>query len=177
MLLNGPAARLGIKGDMVVILAYCAVDGRRSPQVQAEDRPRGRAEPRGVSVGGADICLLLPSWTDKNVRPPPCYTFCDGTDVSTVGNRRSAGPAGRFAAGARRQRDRRHAHLPPDHASRQPVGHSVHPFRDSWILAAGLLGVVAVTAVGHFCDPSTRRKKGQVLTRRTSALRPTWPCC
>ena len=25
MLLNGPAARLGIKGDLVVILAYCAV--------------------------------------------------------------------------------------------------------------------------------------------------------
>jgi len=25
MLLNGPAARLGIKGDMVVILAYCTV--------------------------------------------------------------------------------------------------------------------------------------------------------
>ena len=25
MLLNGPAARLGIKGDQVVILAYCAV--------------------------------------------------------------------------------------------------------------------------------------------------------
>jgi aspartate 1-decarboxylase len=26
MLLNGPAARLGIKGDLVVILAYCALD-------------------------------------------------------------------------------------------------------------------------------------------------------
>jgi aspartate 1-decarboxylase len=26
MLLNGPAARLGIKGDLVVVLAYCAME-------------------------------------------------------------------------------------------------------------------------------------------------------
>ena len=27
MLLNGPAARLGVRGDLVVVIAYCAVDG------------------------------------------------------------------------------------------------------------------------------------------------------
>ncbi len=40
MLLNGPAARLGIKGDMVVILAYCAV---------ADDEAR-KFKPRIVHV-------------------------------------------------------------------------------------------------------------------------------
>ncbi len=35
MLLNGPAARLGVRGDKVIILAYCMV----SPEEAAELRP------------------------------------------------------------------------------------------------------------------------------------------
>ena len=33
MLLNGPAARLAVTGDKVVIPSYCGNDGRRSPHV------------------------------------------------------------------------------------------------------------------------------------------------
>jgi len=47
MLLNGPAARLGTKGDRVIVLTYCLVDdkqvARHKPvivQVDAKNRPR-----------------------------------------------------------------------------------------------------------------------------------------
>lgn len=42
MLLNGPAARLGIKGDLVVVLAYCAM---------ADDEAR-KLRPKIVHVDG-----------------------------------------------------------------------------------------------------------------------------
>ncbi len=32
MLLNGPAARLGATGDVVVVLSYCAVDDQEAPR-------------------------------------------------------------------------------------------------------------------------------------------------
>lgn len=42
MLLNGPAARLGLAGDQVVVLAYCALDGQEArdfkPRVVHVDR-------------------------------------------------------------------------------------------------------------------------------------------
>jgi aspartate 1-decarboxylase len=34
MLLNGPAARLGVPGDKVVILTYCAVQDEEAPAIQ-----------------------------------------------------------------------------------------------------------------------------------------------
>jgi aspartate 1-decarboxylase len=42
MLLNGPAARLGMKGDLVVVLAYCAM----------ADDEAGRLRPKIVHVDG-----------------------------------------------------------------------------------------------------------------------------
>jgi aspartate 1-decarboxylase len=42
MLLNGPAARLGAKGDIVVLIAYCAV----------EDEEARRLKPKIVRVDG-----------------------------------------------------------------------------------------------------------------------------
>ena len=42
MLLNGPAARLGVRGDLVVVIAYCAVDAdearRLKPKVVHVDQ-------------------------------------------------------------------------------------------------------------------------------------------
>jgi aspartate 1-decarboxylase len=34
MLLNGPAARLGATGDLVVIIAYCAADGEEARRIK-----------------------------------------------------------------------------------------------------------------------------------------------
>jgi len=48
ILLNGPAARLGLAGDQVVILAYCAVDEEESrgfkPRVVLVDKQNRVAE-------------------------------------------------------------------------------------------------------------------------------------
>jgi len=41
-------------------------------------------------------------------------------------------------------------------------------FDDSWILAAGLLAIVAIVVVGHLFRPQPDR---------TRAPRPTWQCC
>jgi aspartate 1-decarboxylase len=34
MLLNGPAARLGVRGDIVVIISYCAADDEEARQLK-----------------------------------------------------------------------------------------------------------------------------------------------
>ena len=47
----------------------------------------------------------------------------------------------------------RHADLPADYPAGQPLGLLANHFGDSWILAAGLLGVVGVTVVGHLFRP------------------------
>ena len=36
MMLNGPAARLGAKGDLVVVLAYCAVEDKEARNLKAK---------------------------------------------------------------------------------------------------------------------------------------------
>jgi aspartate 1-decarboxylase len=34
MLLNGPAARLGMRGDLVVVIAYCAANEEEAPRLK-----------------------------------------------------------------------------------------------------------------------------------------------
>ncbi len=53
VLLNGPAARLGVGGDRVVILSYCTVSEEEARTlrplvvfVDGENRPVGRETPR-----------------------------------------------------------------------------------------------------------------------------------
>jgi aspartate 1-decarboxylase len=36
MLLNGPAARLGMRGDLVVIIAYCAADDEEAKRLKSK---------------------------------------------------------------------------------------------------------------------------------------------
>ena len=50
MLLNGPAARLAVPGDKVVILSYSRHDGRRSPHL-APDRRLCRREESAAGRG------------------------------------------------------------------------------------------------------------------------------
>ena len=63
MLLNGPAARLAVPGDKVVILSYSGNDGRRSPHLAPDCRLCRREESADVGL------VLLPHAVLRFLRP------------------------------------------------------------------------------------------------------------
>ena len=114
-----------------------------------------------------------------------CYTCLDGTVVSAVGNRASC--LGLLVG------------LQREHAASGMAGMRTFPlitvfgsvsavlanhFHESWIVAAGLLAIVAVTVVGHLFRPQPNGRRGcraqigpSPFPNPIRAPPPTWPCC
>ena len=71
MLLNGPAARLGVRGDKVVVLAYGAASAEEAASlrpiivhVNENNRPIAKS-PRRLRVPAADESEVLDGWQSR----------------------------------------------------------------------------------------------------------------